>query len=204
MSPTHPSRGARIDRFALLVSLVVNAPVLAGVAFALLFAALRPDDGYGLAVAVGFATALPLAVVLGLTLSGILPDVFASTLPSRRWPLAGAAAAYGAGWVALRALHEPGAIAALMLTYTVNTLAFLLLSVRWKPSVHASGVSGPATWVALALGPPGLLLYLLLVPVVWARLRLRAHTPGEVAVGALLTVALTALQFRAYVVGLGP
>ncbi len=87
----------------------------------------------------------------------------------------------------------------LMLCYAGNSAVFLALSQRWKPSVHASGVVGPATVLALATGLPGVLLFCLLVPIAWARHRLGAHTWGEILVGGLLTVPLTALQYLWYV-----
>ena len=189
------------SRAALGISLVLNAPVLAGVAFLALFAALQPADDLGLGVALAFATFVPLLLVVGLAVSRVLPDVFATTLDSRRWAFVGATAAYVAGWAVLVAVRTPGTIAYLMLAYGVNTLVFLALSVRWKPSVHASGVTGPATWLTLVLGPPALAFFLLLIPVAWARLRLRAHTPTELVVGAALAVGLTWLQFELFVRG---
>ncbi|HTW55690.1 MAG TPA: hypothetical protein VMG36_04495 [Thermoplasmata archaeon] len=199
-APSDPPTPA--ERAALGVSLVLNAPVLAGAAFLWLFLVLRPADLAGLAVALGFATALPLVLVVVLAVSQVLPDVFASTLGSRRWAFVGAAVAYVAGWGVLELLRTPGSIAYLMLAYGVNTLAFLVLSVRWKPSVHASGVTGPATWLALVFGPGALVFFALLVPVAWARLKLRAHTPTELVAGAGLAVGLTALQYALFVRGL--
>lgn len=180
---------------------MLNAPVLAGVAFLALFHGRRPHDLVGVGVALGFATVLPLCLVVGLALAGVLSDVFASNLASRRWAFAGSIAAFLAGWASLAALREPPVIAALMLAYAVNTAAFLALSVRWKPSVHASGVTGPATWLALVFGLPALAFFALLAPVLWARLRLRAHTPTELVAGALLAAALTWLQFELWVRG---
>jgi hypothetical protein len=190
------------SRVALGISLVLNAPVLAAVAFLALYWALRPADWVGLAAALAFATVVPLVLVVVLAVSRVLPDVFATTLDSRRWAFVGAAGAYFAGWAALEALRTPGIIAYLMLAYGVNTLVFLGMSVRWKPSVHASGVTGPATWLTLAVGAWGLVFFVVLIPVAWARLRLRAHTPTELVAGAALAVGLTWLQFELFVRGI--
>jgi membrane-associated phospholipid phosphatase len=74
----------------------------------------------------------------------------------------------------------------------------MLISIRWKISIHASGITGPVTVLTYSLGVVGLFLFGLTVPVGWARIRLGVHTLSQVVAGALLTIATTWLQLRIY------
>jgi membrane-associated phospholipid phosphatase len=64
--------------------------------------------------------------------------------------------------------------------------------------VHASGVAGPVTALIYVLGVVALPLLFLIVPVGWARIRLKAHTLAQVAAGALLTAVATWIQMGVY------
>ncbi len=69
--------------------------------------------------------------------------------------------------------------------------AMFLVTLSWKISVHAAGVTGPLTFLVFKLGLPWSFLYLLVVPVGLLRLRLRQHTLLQVLAGAVLSAALT-------------
>lgn len=95
-------------------------------------------------------------------------------------------------------LAAPREIIALMACYSVNTLVMMLISLKWKISIHASGISGPFTFLVYVLGTVFLPLYLLILPVGWARIELRAHSLSQVLAGFLLTILLTWLQLAIY------
>jgi membrane-associated phospholipid phosphatase len=61
-----------------------------------------------------------------------------------------------------------------------------VVTVWWKISYHAAGAAGLAL-VALSLGDPAMALPLLFLPLLvgWARVRLRRHTPSQIAAGWL-------------------
>lgn len=81
--------------------------------------------------------------------------------------------------------------------YMLSAAALALVTVlaRWKISVHAAGVAGPTTALALITGAEAALLYLLLIPVAWARLELKAHTPAQLAAGAFVALVSTVSVF---------
>jgi membrane-associated phospholipid phosphatase len=85
-----------------------------------------------------------------------------------------------------------------MLCYAGNTLVMMLITRRWKISVHASGIAGPTTVLTESLGLWASVFFALLLPVGWARIRLKAHTPTQVLFGALVTIAATWLQLKIY------
>jgi membrane-associated phospholipid phosphatase len=85
-----------------------------------------------------------------------------------------------------------------MLCYCGNTVIMMLISLKWKISIHASGIAGPLTALVFSLGVIAVTFLLLVVPVAWARLTLKAHTPMQVIVGALLTILITWVQLGIY------
>ena len=65
--------------------------------------------------------------------------------------------------------------------------------------MHASGIAGPLTALIYVVGLTAIPFLLLVVPVGWARLKLKAHTPAQVVAGVLLTIVTTWIQLGIYV-----
>jgi membrane-associated phospholipid phosphatase len=153
-----------------------------------------------LALAIGliFGTVIPLAVVYALKQRGVIPDIYASRRESRLFPFMGAILSYLVGALGLRWIAAPSIVTALMLCYLGNSVILMVISCRWKISVHASGIAGPGTVLLFAVGAGALPFFILLLPVGWARIRLGAHTTGQVFVGALLTIGTTWIQLSVY------
>ncbi len=78
-----------------------------------------------------------------------------------------------------------------ILCYGTVTFSLMLINFKTKISVHTAGITGPITYVVYFLGIPFLLLYLIAVPVAWARYVLKAHTPSQLLLGALDAVLVT-------------
>jgi membrane-associated phospholipid phosphatase len=179
-------------RSARLISAVLNAPLIAAITFTVLVAV----DGSTswptlLFITVLYSAVVPIAILYFLARMKVIPDMYASDQGSRTLPFLAAVASYGAGFVLLLSVGAPPLISALMLCYMVNTTIMTLITLVWKISIHASGVAGPAAAFGFALGPVGYLFLLLIIPVGWARVTLGAHSPVQVAAGALIAVTLT-------------
>lgn len=88
--------------------------------------------------------------------------------------------------------------ATICLAYALSAgaLAAITAAFRWKISVHTAGIAGPTTALVYALGPEYTPLFLLLVPVAWARYELKAHTIGQLAAGALVAAVVTFAVFK--------
>lgn len=112
----------------------------------------------------------------------------------RIYPLLMVIIFYVVGVIVLFATGAPPLTSALMVCYLNNTLIVLLFSLFWKISIHAMGISGPATALIYLFGWPGLLFSLLVPLVVWSRLHLKRHTPSQLIIGTILGYLLTALQ----------
>ncbi len=77
------------------------------------------------------------------------------------------------------------------LSYFFVTLACMLVNFRWKISVHTAGIGGPATAFTYVYGLPGAASLLLVVALIWARVKLGAHTMHQAVAGALLSSLIT-------------
>jgi membrane-associated phospholipid phosphatase len=185
-------------RAATVVTHLFNPAVVAAFTFLLL---LQIDNNLSplfVAVCLTFGTFVPLAIIYLLSKRGLISDFFVSKKNERAKPFAGAILSYLAGSLTLCLFKAPPIITALMLCYGGNTLVMMLITRRWKISVHASGIAGPTTVLIESLGAWASVFFAFLVPVAWARLRLNAHTPTQILAGALVTVAATWVQLRIY------
>ena len=195
-----PSDG-QLETFAKAISAVTFAPVLSVPAFVVLLVDFAPRALLllGLVLSLLFGAFLPIGVVVGWSrVRGKELDF--PDRETRAAPLAAVAVVYAVGWGVLMASGATFWVVVLMAAYAVNTGLVTLATLRWKVSVHTTGVMGPASLLALVLGLPGALLGLLLPLVAWSRWRLRRHTPAELIAGAgiglVSTVAQVALSVK--------
>jgi hypothetical protein len=180
---------------AEFLSHVFNAPVVAAFTFLILLISEEPSNLLVLTtISLAFGTVIPLMLLYLLSLKGIIPDIYASERESRTVPFLAAMLSYLLGAVALLAVEAPPIITAVMLCYLGNSLVMTLITLKWKISVHTSGIAGPATALTYSLGIGALFFLGLVIPVGWARIKLRAYTPAQVLAGALVTIATTWLQ----------
>jgi membrane-associated phospholipid phosphatase len=180
---------------AEIISALFNAPIVAIYVFTLILLILSPPDIYSLLfVSLIFGGILPMLIIFLMLRAGIIHDIYASDRQTRLKPFLGAILSYSLGVAVLLLMNAPRDITALMACYSFNTLVMMLISLKWKISIHASGISGPFTFLVFVLGPVFLPLYLLILPVGWARIELNAHSLSQVLAGFLLTILLTWLQ----------
>jgi membrane-associated phospholipid phosphatase len=183
------------DRLARQISTIATAPVVAVPVFVLINIAFAGSMAFCLiAVCIIFATFIPAAIVLVWSRHVRKTDRDIPDRADRPLPLACAIISYAAGTAVLLVLHAPWLVTGLMFCYATNTCVVLCITFFWKISIHAMGITGPATALAFATGIPGLLLALLAIPVMWSRVRLRRHTTGQVLAGFALGFILTGIQ----------
>lgn len=151
---------------------------------------------FHMATAIFFGTVLPLTILYCLSKGKIIPDFYASERETRAKPFIGAMTSYVLGTLVLLLSKAAPIIIACMFCYFGNSLAMMLISLKWKISIHTSGISGPGVVLIYSFGAPWFLFMLLLLPVGWARIRLGAHTLEQVLAGTLVTAATTWLQLE--------
>jgi len=80
-----------------------------------------------------------------------------------------------------------------LLCYATVTSAIALSTLITKSSVHTAGIAGPVTYMVMMYGIEFLVLYILLIPVSWARWVSKAHTYKQLLLGIIISILVTAL-----------
>ncbi len=186
-------------KIAKSVAYGLNPLVAAAFTFVTLLLSKRPQNLLILiCITLMFGTFVPLASLYYLLRKKMIPDIYVSDRERRVVPFLCALSSYLLGVMALLVVGAPQIITAVMLSYFGNSLVMMMIGLRWKISIHTSGITGPATALTYALGIWWLLFLAVAVPVGWARIKMKAHTTAQVTAGALLTVATTWLQLQIY------
>jgi len=190
-----------LDKFKLAsgLSAALNAPLITLITFIpLILLNGLSDAPLLIAITSLFGSILPLAMVYSLLKLDIIKDFYAQERGTRFIPFLWTTFFYLLGTVSLIIVAAPAVVTALMACYFVNGIVLMVITLRWKISIHASGVTGPFTALVYLLGAVMLPLLLVVIPVAWARVELKAHTIMQVAVGAVLSGALTWVQMSFY------
>ena len=149
-------------------------------------------------LAVSFACVFPFVSIWYLLQKGTIDSVDVGEREQRPWPLTLASINYFLGFLLLSYVQAPELAQGLMFCYASNTLVVALITSWWKVSVHTTAMSGPLVALTYSLGP-WVLPFFLLVPLVGiSRVVLNRHTVGQVTVGALLGLVLTAIQIQLF------
>jgi len=184
-------------RVAELVSLAF-APQIYGGAVGLTLWLSAGGSFDALAVLILTLTVLPLLSILVSVRKGEV-DIFVSEREKRGKYYLLSLLSYLAG-LAYTLWRGYALYATLCLSYTLSaaTLAAVTVALKWKISVHTAGIAGPTTALVCALGPECSPLFLLLIPVAWARYELKAHTLGQLVAGAITAAAVTLVVFKVF------
>jgi len=187
------------DKFGSILSFAFNPAVIAAFTFAiLLYPPQRVQTFLVLATCITFGTLLPFIMMFELSKRRLISDFYVSEKNERTKPFVGVIASYICGAVALFLMKAPTIVLVLMLCYAGNTVIMMLITLRWKISVHASVIAGSATALVYVTSMWAAPFFLLLIPVGWARVRLGAHTWWQILGGALVTIMSTLVQLIIY------
>ena len=187
----------RTKRITQIISFFAQAPFISIPVFILLCmqADTVSDAVIFSVISIFFATVVPTVVVMIIAKRTGNEDVDIVKKEDRMIPLAVGILSYLMGTVILYAMDAPRIVWVAMLCYCVNTAVIMLITTKWKISIHAIGCVGPSMALAYVFGWPGGLLILILPVVVYCRYVLRKHTPAQLAAGALLGFVLTGVLF---------
>jgi membrane-associated phospholipid phosphatase len=185
--------------FASQISDLLNPLFVALPVFLIVALTTAPDTGHGLLwwliTTIGLTT-IPLTYILRGVQQGRFTDPHLSQREQRFVPLIVGLASTLLTYVILIAI---GASRTLLVTiastFTGGVIA-ILITTRWKVSLHMIGITGAVTILNLLYGPWFLLLTPLVVLIGWARLRVRAHTPAQAVVGTLVAFIVTVVMVR--------
>lgn len=204
--PPADHRQQRGYRVANALSYFLNPLVLPPVGFGLTqwhLGGSGPEIAWTVAVSLFFFCIVPLLYVVGMVRSGRAESLEVRDRASRLKPFLVGIVSYLIGMAVLGATvtTAKGLILAIAALFPLNTLLLLLVNLRWKISIHMATLAGfvsillfvaltawrdlPGDWEA-ALTFASVAPLLLLLPVLmWARVRVSAHTTGQVVGGAV-------------------
>ena len=188
------------DRIARIVSEVFAPAVL--VAALLLTVGWHAGDQPGVSRWWGlpgalFAAVIPLGYVLHGVRAGRFTDHHIPERADRRIPLIFGTGSLVAGLILLIVLGAPREVLALLAAGGVGLGVFALVTHWWKMSIHAGVAAGTVAALTAVYGPVALIGAPLVVLGGWARVRLTAHTPAQVVVGAMAGALIAGIIFPA-------
>ena len=147
---------------------------------------------------------LPLSAILMLMRRGRVSSLQIENPAERTMPYIYSTVGFGFwAYLLIRILQAPTYICMTGVGAAVALVAVLLINRRWKISAHLTGFGGLtgglfSYWLGVGALPGwgGLvLLFALTLALMYARLYLRAHTPGQVVAGWLLGLSCTFLPY---------
>jgi membrane-associated phospholipid phosphatase len=152
-------------------------------------------------VAITFASGLIFLYIAYLKQNRAIDSTELIIREQRISPLTFAVLSYALGFGVLTWLNAPWLMRGLMFCYATNTMVVLMITRRWKISIHTTGIAGPLVALTYQFGWMLLPLYILIPIVGLARVKMHRHTHLQVVAGGILGVAMTIVQlyyFRYY------
>ena len=148
-------------------------------------------------ISIIFASVLPLAITLYWA-KKLNTDKDISNREDRFVPLIVGVLSYLIGFVISWALGVSNFLTVLILCYAVNTLIVLLITYKWKISIHTTGLPGPVAALIMLLGPLGAIVGLLYPVLIWSRFTLKKHTMAQAIAGGVFGLVMTVLEAYLY------
>lgn len=189
------------DRLAHICSEVLNPFYLAIPTFFVISLYSAPDVLHALLwwlITILGISIIPLTFILHGVRRGRFSDHHVSRREQRMMPLVFGIMCMLISFGCLFLLKVSMLLIVTVLAVIIACLITLIITTRWKLSIHLVGVTGMVTVFVLLFGP----LYFLLAPLVplvaWARWKVRAHTPLQALAGMVLAVTVTVLLFWAF------
>jgi hypothetical protein len=110
-------------------------------------------------------------------------------------PLTFAISSYALGYLILTGLNALPIVRALMLCYVTNTILVLIITRRWKISLHTTALANSVMAIVYHWGLIMVPLFSLVAIVSAARIQTQKHDILQVSAGAFLGTFVTAFQF---------
>ena len=185
---------------ARIFSTVCN-PFLTSLALFVILAGVRahgPTDFWVLFFNSAFFTSIgPMLYIFGLYATDRISDLDMSIRTERQKVFGAFVVFFALGTGDLALIHAPTIMTATMAALAASSLIVQIITMYWKISTHALGITAPLVASLYLFGREPLPFFILIPVVCWARVYLRAHTVLQVvagtALGALSTVVFFAL-----------
>jgi membrane-associated phospholipid phosphatase len=151
----------------------------------------EPSSLFFAAITVLFLSIGPMLYILVGVSLGKFSDIDISIRSQRLGPFLFGITSSLIGFFILQLNNAPKNLESVLLI--ASTIGFILMIITfwWKISMHAAGLSGTVTFLAILYGKIVLPAFLLVLLVCWSRVVLKRHTAAQVIAGAVLTAAIT-------------
>ena len=188
-------------KIAKTISTITNPPIITIPLFLIICSVLSfNNNGFDFnkfivleVISLIFASLLPMAIIL-FWAKRLGTDSDISNRSDRYTPLIVGIISYFIGFLICLILNLDNFLTLLLLCYSVNTGVVLLITTKWKISVHTTGMSGPVAALILLLGPFGALFALLYPVIIWSRVLLKKHTLAQAIAGGVQGFFLTIIE----------
>ena len=193
-------------KVAKTVSTITNPPIICIPLFLIICLILSFENGtFNLSKFIGlelislvFASVLPMAIIV-FWAKKLNTDSDISNREDRFTPLVVGIVSYFIGFLVSLISGIDHFLTALLLCYSVNTGVVLLITSKWKISVHTTGLSGPVGALILLLGPIGALFAILYPVLIWSRVTLKKHTMAQAIAGGVQGFFLTIIEMYLFI-----
>jgi len=138
-----------------------------------------------------FVSIFPILLVIFLTKKGKVSDPDLPNREERFFPYLMICGPYLLALVIFLLTSAPLPLVAITCCYLGVTFVGAIVSLFWKISLHLAGVAGPVTAMAMIISPYWAFLYLLLLPLGWARIYLAKHDLYQVVAGSVMSIVIT-------------
>ena len=189
-------------KIAETISTITNPPIICIPLFLLICILLSFENGaFNFSefivlelISLVFASILPMAIILYWARKlGTDKDI--SNRSDRYTPLVVGIVSYFIGFLVSLLLNFNHFLTILLLCYSINTGVVLVITSKWKISVHTTGLSGPVGALILLLGPIGAVFGIIYPVLIWSRVTLNKHTMAQAICGGVQGFFLTVLEF---------
>jgi membrane-associated phospholipid phosphatase len=175
------------DHLAYVVSTELSPPVLAAAMLAIAAAASRLAIAWIWAgVSLTLCLLVPMGYLFWLFRRGVVSDLDVQQREERARPLAFTLASMLTAVVILGLASAPPALLAVTGAQFAQTALVLIITLRWKISVHGAAVAACVVLLLYVVGHQTGPALLALPLVGWSRVRLHRHTPAQSIAGAAL------------------
>lgn len=145
-----------------------------------------------------FSTIIPFGVIYYFWKKNKVSSIHLD-IKEERWKFFIVSLISAAGGVfVLNKLDAPLALTVSMVNYVLLASVMMLITFFWKISLHASTVSAFAMAIIMVFGVRFLWVYVLVLPVLWARYYLRKHTISQLIAGTFVAGIITYFTFSEF------
>ena len=200
MTPETQRGGTVRTRVATIITEVFSPVILAVllvVAVGVVYGT-PPVSGlaWGLVAAV-FVGAIPYAFLLLGIRRGRWAGRHIPLREERTVPLVFAGASALIGIVLMAVGGAPQQLVALVIAGVAGLVVTVVITLRWKMSIHTGVAGGTATVLMLVFGGPAIVAWPVVAAIGWSRLELRDHTLAQVVVGAAVGALIAGSVYSA-------